>query len=708
MEGSDRNGDAEEPGRSGGDPGVPELPAVEAFLAVHPPFEGISGDALRQAAAALRVRYVRRGGTIFSVGAANADLFLIRSGAVELRDAEGDLVERLGEGDSFGTPSLLSGEATTRSAHATEDTLLYLLPAAVFHALRRREPAFADGVSEALAQRLARVTRHLRGARTEASASTGIGAGAPASISPAEAAPAETPVRVDLLAPCRTLVRRTPVTGSPDLSIRDAARRMSEAGVASLLLVAGGGEAAGGALVGIVTNRDLRTRVLAAGVDPGAPVRRVMTPDPITLDPGASRLDAVLLMVRHGIHHLPLVQNGRIAGVVSATDLFQGETLHPVFLADRIRKAPTLLHAVTVARERDRLFLNLVRRGAGPAEVERILTGVADALALRLLASRAGGGAAPGSGRVGTGGGVGTGTTWLVFGSQARREMGLHSDQDHGLLLPEEDREAGAEAGMRRQASSDPASPDPAASAPARLGRQVSRALARAGYPRCPGEVMASEPRWRATATAWEARFRRWTQAPAMEELIHAGVLFDLRGLGPGPANGEAAGAALRAAMLRHTRGNEIFAAHMAAVALRTPPPLGIFRRLVVERSGEETPVLEVKRRGIQPLVDLVRVHALVAGVGETSTRGRLSQLAAEGHLSQAGAVDLREVLDFLATLRQRWQARQLEAGRIPDSRIALDSLSALERRHLKDAFQLLRTYQEHLGQSYQTGRLDS
>ena len=721
--------DASAPSAEAGDPGTPELPAVASFLALHPPFEGISGDALRQAAAALIVRYVRRGGTIFPVGAANAHLFVIRSGAVELRDAGGALVERLGEGDSFGTPSLLSGEVTTRSAHATEDTLLYLLPAAAFLALRHREPAFADGVSEALAQRLARVTRSLRGAGPEGTASTGALPGAPGSRSTglAGTAPVDTPVRMDLLAPCGTLVRRPPVTGSPDLSIREAAQRMSEAGVASLLIVAGGGEATDGALVGILTNRDLRTRVLAAGVDPGAPVRRVMTPDPIALAPDASRLDAVLHMVQHGIHHLPLVRDGRIVGVVSATDLLQGEALHPVFLADRIRKAPTLLQAVTVARERDRLFLNLVRRGAGPAEVERILTGVADALALRLLAARPGGGEGAGSA------GAGAGTTWLVFGSQARREMGLHSDQDHGLLLPEDDGESGVEAADARarhgaMSGTTSGATAPLTSAPARLGRQVSRALARAGYPRCPGEVMASEPRWRATAEEWEARFRRWTRAPAMEELIHAGVLFDLRGLGrgeaggrirgaaegeargeaEGAAGGEAAGEALRAAMLRLTRGNEIFAAHMAAIALRTPPPLGIFRRLVVERSGEETPVLEVKRRGIQPLVDLVRVHALVAGVADTSTRGRLFRLGAEGHISPAGAVDLREVLDFLATLRQRWQARRLESGRIPDSRIALETLSALERRHLKDAFQLLRTYQEHLGQTYQTGRLDT
>jgi CBS domain-containing protein len=682
MEGVEPEGDAIDPTEAG-DPGTPELPAVEAFLAQHPPFAGLPERALREAAAALRVRYLRRGATVFPVGEANAHLFLIRSGAVELRDAGGALVERLGEGDSFGTPSLISGDPTTRSAQATEDTLLYLLPRDAFEGLRRREAAFAEGVSDALAQRLSRVTRRLRG----------VPPGEAGWPSGSEGA-ADTPVRMDLLATCRSLVRRTPVSGSPDLTIREAALQMSEAGVASLLLVAGGG-----ALVGILTNRDLRTRVLAAGVDPGAPVRSVMTPDPITLDPEASRLDAVLLMVQHGIHHLPLVRGGRIEGVVSATDLLQGETLHPVVLADRIRKAPTLLRAVAVARERDRLFLNLVRRGAGPAEVERILTGVADALALRLLAAR------PDSG-----------ATWLVFGSQARREMGLHSDQDHGLLLPKRGGEGDAEGEAPADAEADAegeadagdglaALPGPGrgtAAAAARLGRQVSHALDRAGYPRCPGEVMASEPRWRATGAEWEARFRRWTREPAMEELIHAGVLFDLRGLGPG----EAAGEALREQMLGHTRGNEIFAAHMATVALRTPPPLGIFRRLVVERSGEETPVLELKRRGIQPLVDLVRVHALVAGVGDPGTRARLHRLAAEGHLSSAGAVDLGEVLDFLATLRQRWQAHRLEQGLPPDSRVALEALSQLERRHLKDAFQLLRSYQEHLGQSYQTGRV--
>jgi len=649
----------------------PELLEIRDFLALHPPFDGLSEGGLEAAVRGLRVRYHRAGDTVFGVGTAPTHLYLVRSGAVELRDEEGALAQRMGEGEVFGAPSLLSGSPTARSAHAVEDTLLYLLPAEIFHRLRTGEAEFMAALSEGLAKRLGRALRSLH----------------------AETGPAAP--RTDLLAPCGDLVRRAPVTGRPGLSIREAAIRMSEAGVASLLIVSGAGgdgeepgreteeERPGrNRLVGIVTNRDLRTRVLAAGVPPETPVREVMTPDPITLAPQVTRLDAILTMVREGIHHLPLVEGDRVVGVVSATDLLREQALHPVFLGDRIRKAPTLLQALRVARERDRLFLSLNRGGLGPAEVERILTGVADTLARRLLETRE-------EGRRGA---------WLVFGSQARREMGLHSDQDHGLVLPFPDPENGGRDGSGEGAVAEGA----AATDWASLGQRMVRALSRAGYPPCPGRVMASEALWRQTLDGWDRTFRRWTLEPAMEELIHAGILFDLRGLGAGVAVADR----LRERLLDHTRENEIFAAQMAAVAVRNPPPLGIFRRFVVERSGDEEPALEIKRRGIQPLVDLVRVHALVAGIPELGTRDRLQRLAGDGVISPAGAADLREALDFFSTLRQRHQARRLEAGRLPDSRVAPADLAPLERSHLKDAFQILRTQQEHLGRRYQTGRL--
>lgn len=657
----------------------PELREIGEFLGLHSPFDRLSPGGRDAAVRSLRVRYHRRGDTVFQVGAEPTHLYLVRSGAVELRDPKGVLAQRMGEGEVFGAPSLVSGSPTARSAHVVEDTLLYLLPADAFHRLRQREPEFEAALSEGLARRLGRALRALRD-------------------EPTPAAP-----RTDLLAPSGDLVGRAPVIGSPELSIREAAVRMSEAGVASLLLVAdaGVGEDPGAMdterpgedrLVGIVTNRDLRTRVLAAGVSPEAPIRTVMTADPITLPAGTPRLDAILTMVREGIHHLPLVEGGRVMGVVSATDLLREQALHPVFLGDRIRKAPTVLQAIRVARERERLFLSLARGGLGPWEVERILTGIADALARRILEVRE-------EGRQGS---------WLVFGSQARREMGLHSDQDHGLILPSAEHDVppsaavgGGDEGMAQGEGGKTAGgteSDPWG----RLGRGVVRALVRAGYPPCPGSVMASEARWRRTLEGWDRKFQRWTRRPELEELIHAGILFDLRGLGRGASEADR----LRTRLLEHTRDNEIFAAQMAALAVRNPPPLGIFRRFVVERSGDQEPALELKRRGIQPLVDLVRIHALVAGIPEVGTRERLERLGRDGVLSASGAADLREALDFLSTLRQRHQVRRLEDGGHPDSRVVPAELAPLERRHLKDAFQILRMQQEHLGRRFQTGRL--
>jgi CBS domain-containing protein len=273
---------------------------------------------------------------------------------------------------------------------------------------------------------------------------------------------------------------------------------------------------------------------------------------------------------------------------------------------------------------------------------------------------------------------------FIVAGSLARREQTVHTDQDNAIILSDD---------YDERAHGDYF---------AELARRVNDALDACGYVYCPGEVMARNEKWRRPLAAWRQRFQRWILSPEPKALMHASIFFDLRCL-----HGDAALLdALWADVREMARGNTIFLAHMAANALHYRPPLGFFRQFVLERSGREEPALDMKKRGVVPIIDLARVHALAAGVAAVSTRERLEEAAAAGELSEEGMRELLDAFDFISLVRLRHQAERIRAGEKPDNFVAPEELSALERRHLKDAFDVVRTMQAALEQRYQAGRL--
>ncbi|NBC18966.1 MAG: CBS domain-containing protein, partial [Bacteroidetes bacterium] len=273
-----------------------EVAEVLDFLRAHAPFDALPEPMLRQAAHHLEIEYHRKGTTVLAIGDASTHLYMVRAGAVELHDDEGTLVARLGEGQYVGYPSLLTGQTLQRRVHTIEDTLLYRLPAATFDRLRSASDVFDAYFNRAHAERI-------RAALTERRTH-----------------------RATLTVPIRTLLRRAPVCIAPDASIRAAAQRMRDERVSSLLI------RTDDRLVGILTDRDLRTRVVAEGTDLDAPVATVMTEDPVTIPAQDYAFEALMTMSRRNVHHLPVVDGGALAGMVTTTDLMRLQAASPVYL----------------------------------------------------------------------------------------------------------------------------------------------------------------------------------------------------------------------------------------------------------------------------------------------------------------------------------------------------------------------------------------
>jgi CBS domain-containing protein len=129
----------------------------------------------------------------------------------------------------------------------------------------------------------------------------------------------------------QSMSQRHVLSLGPEASVHEAACVMTRANRGSLLVLD-----SAGTMLGIVTERDLMTRVLAKGLDPSATtVSKVMTRHPQCVGPETKVADAVLIMIERGFRHLPVVaEGGRLLGVFSARDALPREVTTAVSLAE--------------------------------------------------------------------------------------------------------------------------------------------------------------------------------------------------------------------------------------------------------------------------------------------------------------------------------------------------------------------------------------
>jgi CBS domain-containing protein len=468
--------------------------------------------------------------------------------------------------------------------------------------------------------------------------------------------PAPMTAQRDLLSVrAETLASRPIVTCAPDDTVAQAARRMRDRLVSSLIVDS--------RPPGLVTATDLRDRVLAAGLDPGTPVRQVMT-TPLHTIPADSTIGEVMLaMVDRGIHHLPLTRQGRLVGIVSDTDLLRRESHHPLLVRRQLDRAAGPEELAAYAREVTTVAARLVGVGTPPADVTRFLTSANDALYVR--AARDGEAAL---------GPPPCPYALLVLGSGARRESTLRTDQDHALVLAD-GTAPGADGWF------------------AALAEHLAATLELCGLVRCPGDIMATNPARRVPLGAWQEQFIRWIEEPEEDAVLAAATYFDFRQL-----HGELDAEAPLRRIAGQAAGNRRFLGRLAVAALWRRPPLGFLHHLRGDHHGR----IDLKAHGTAPIVDLARLLALDAGDPAVATTARL-QAAADHGTAGTAATDLAAAFEYLQQLRLRHQADRLAAGAVPDDAVSLAELTALQRRWLKDTAELLRTCQESIRIAYRT-----
>ncbi len=569
-------------------------------LARIPPLKALPEEALaRLEAQAERAAYPEGAEILVQGGEPARHLYLVAQGRVALKDGE-RTVEVLGPGRFFGFPSLLLGEPPALGVEALEPVEVLRWPKEVFFWLLTFPEAarfFLEGLSE---------RGRLQG------------------------------FRANLFTPVGRLVRRAPLFIAPTATVEEAARKMAQEGVSSLLVE--------GEPLGILTDRDLRNRVLAQGRPPSTPVGEVATRPLFALPADTPLYEALAAMVERGIHHLVLVEGEKVVGVVTHTDLLPSME-SPLVLLRRVERLELSRYAEEVAR----LVAHLFHGGVSPWDIGRVVAGLNDALIKRLLKeaeARLGPPPVPYS--------------FMVFGSEGRREQALLTDQDNALVLLEEGHEAYF----------------------APLAEAVVGGLIQAGIPECKGGYMAT--RWRMPLGAWVETFRRWMEAPEPKALLETQIFFDLR-----PVGGSLSLAPLEEAILQGAKRG-VFLYHLAQAALEFRPPLGLFGRVRTEGG-----FLDLKRHALAPIVALARLYALMAGSPAKGTRERLRAAAQGGTLSREGAERLEEAFGFFFGLRLKAQLQALEEGNPPENRVRWEALSPGEKRRALEGFRAIQEVQE-------------
>ena len=605
-----------------------ELAEVRDFLAQHPPFDALPEEVLDRLPARCSLRYARRGSVVLHAGGRGDRLWVVRSGAVDITD-EGRLVDRVGAGGCFGMSALVEHGPIRYDATAREDSLFITLPQADFDELARAHPEVAVFFAATHHGRIRTALGQLQQPRTGSAV---------------------------FRTAVADLLRSAPVSTAPQVTIAEAARRMTEEGVSSILVMEQD------RLVGILTDRDLRRRVVAAGTPTDRPVREVMTLDPVTISSQALALEVMLEMTGRNIHHLPVVDaEGQVVGLVTTTDLVRLERSNPVYLVTDLAKARDVDAVVGLAARIPRIVEQLVTEDATAEDVGRVATALTDAVTVRVLElAEAELGPAPAP------------WAWVALGSAAREELTLRGDQDHAMVLADE---------------ADPGDPWWGA-----VAERVTDALEACGVERCDGDVMATNPRWRKRVQDWQVQFARWAHEPQPDAVLWAAIFYDMRAV-----HGDAELVRrLRDEVVTRGSRSDLLLAHLAGQAARMRPPIGFFRGFVLEDAGEHRDTLDIKR-GISAIVQLARVHALRAGATALPTGARLAAARARGVLPVESAVDLADAHELMSYLRLQHQVAQVRDGRRPDNHLDPESLSSLDRRHLRDAFQIVRQAQHGL-----------
>lgn len=601
---------------------------VTDFLGQSGPFDLLNSEQIHDIARHSRIIYLAAENQEQMLLTHKNSLYLIQSGQFSVKDCDGAL-KHLSDGDYFGYAALLDNVSYKLDVTVDSPGLVLCIPKEWF------DKAMAHPkVSQFFNAAKDDVLQH--DAVTDSNS-------------------------MWLHKPLFEVTDTLPITVAQNDSIQSAAALMSQKHISSVLIIEDN------KLIGIVTDRDLRNRVVAVGLNMQFPVKQIMTENPDYLTKNKTLFDAVALMNEKSINHLPVLDEITNApyGMITATDVFKQQRNNVLFVVSEISKAKNLYELTRCSWQLPHYFASSAKRPGDFDIVGKVLSQATDVMTRKLITFfQQQHGQAP------------MPYCWLVYGSQAREDQTMGSDQDNALLLAEEPDEEQAAYFEK-------------------MAQYVCLGLGKCGIKLCDGNIMASNPELRMSVKAAIEQSKAWVRQPTPEAMLSFNIFLDARA---------AAGDSSLFVRLQDERKilfqQSMFLAALARQANEGSVPLSMFQKFVYAKNQKAKDSIDLKHTAIAIINNLVRIHALANAITIPSTVGRLNALPPSSGVSSEDIKNLRDIWLFLNRLRWRHQL----SNKVQDNFIRVSDLSSIEKHQLKAAFQAIHRAQQAAVLKYSGG----
>ena len=628
------------------------LEDVVAFLKKVPPFQFLSEADIQAVARNLSLEFYPKDTVILKQDAAPSDaLRIIKKGGVKVSMVSEDggevVIDYRGEGDTFGFLSLVGKDRIRSNITAVDDTLCYLLGKEMLLKLLDSHLSFTEYFLRS------HITKYIDRTYQEMQDKSMFYGGSD---------------RLLFTTRVGDMGIKDVVSMTGEATIREAAQLMSEKRISSIVIMD-----RNNLPVGMVTDRDLREKVVAKDRSTTEPVKNIMSSSLIRVDARDYCFEAVLKMIKYNIHHILVIKDGLLKGVITNHDLMMLQGTSPLSLTKDIESQQTIEGLIPVSKKINGIVGLLLKEGAKASNITKVITEINDRLVRKVLEfSERKHGKPP------------VAYCWIAFGSEGRKEQTFKTDQDNAIVYADPATDAEAEAAKRYFSG---------------FAEFVRNSLLQCGFPLCPANYMASNPHWCQPLRTWKKYFSTWISTPTAEAVLNSVAFFDFR-----PMYGEAVLAeSLRDHLNLLLKDQKVFLGYLANLAIKNQPPIGFFKSFVVDKDGEHKDELNLKIKGLAPLVDILRLFALEKGIRETSTLERIETLRGMHTIVEEYADDLEQAFEFITLLRIHHQYAQISAGAPPDNFINPNRLSNLEKRSIKEAFQLVTKVQDLIIERYKS-----
>lgn len=613
------------------------------FLKGFPPFNMLTNDQLLAVSESVEVVYFQKGDSLFRINEPIANYFyVVKDGAIGLYTENGLMVDECDEGDIFGLRALLRKDNYILEAKAIEESIVYTISS---HLLEDYITSNSEA-SQFLMTSFITNSRYV------------------------ESNP-ETVLTSEYSYLQSADYSKNPVTCSSDTLVKSAAKTMTEQHIGSIIITKDAKP------VGIITDKDLRTKIATGQFSISESVSSIMSSPVITYPESTTIAEAQIAMLKHQITHLCITEDGtsnsKLTGVLSEHDIIVLRGNNASSLVKEIKRSQTIEQLKAIRQKAEKLLKRYLEQDLPIEFAAKLISTINDVITQKIIekAVQNQNSEPP------------VNWTWLAIGSQGRQEQLLMTDQDNALVYDDvsEDKNEATKTYFLK------------------LAKQINNDLATVGFELCPADMMGSNPKWCLSISEWSKQFNRWITTPDQDNLMLCTIFFDFEHVYGNKELVEK----LAESVFNSIANHDIFLNYLGRNALQNPPPLSFFRQFLVEESGEHKNQFDIKARSMMPLVDAARLLILSHNIKSiNNTLERFKKLMELEPQNKDTYLFCIEAYKDLLWFRTEQGLSNEDSGRFID----VQSLSKLNRLKLRRSFKAVKLVQELIQTRFRLSQL--